>query len=83
MGLALNISTLDLTQMYKLSPREMQIFGMLVDKDDLSLKEIGARLKIDHNTVTAHKTNIQLKLRIEGSRTALVRWAIRNGLAEA
>lgn len=59
-----------------LTPQQMQV--ALLIAEDLSNKEIAARLEISPKTVEFHKRNIYIHLGIHGP-AALVLWLIRKG----
>lgn len=61
----------------QLSPREQQIFSLLVG--DLNYKNIAGRLKISTKTVNNHRDHLMQKLEIK-TQTGLVREAIRLGI---
>lgn len=60
-----------------LSPRELEILRLIYE--DLSLKEIGQRLKISEHTVHRHKHNLQQKLGVNGT-AGLIKWALQQGV---
>ncbi len=60
-----------------LSPRELEILRLIYE--DLSLKEIGQRLRISEHTVHRHKHNLQQKLGVSGT-AGLVKWALQQGV---
>ena len=61
----------------QLTEREIQVLQCLAE--DLSAKEIAARLNISAKTVEFHKRNMLRKLQVRG-KIALVRYAIRQNL---
>jgi RNA polymerase sigma factor (sigma-70 family) len=61
----------------KLSPREQQVFAMLVE--DLSYKEIASRLALSTKTVNNHRDHLMKKLEIE-TQIGLVHEAVRLGI---
>jgi len=61
----------------KLSPREQQIFSMLVE--DISYTEIAKRLGISKKTVNNHRDHIMKKLEVV-SQIGLVREAVKLGI---
>ncbi|MFZ5871653.1 MAG: helix-turn-helix domain-containing protein, partial [Actinomycetota bacterium] len=70
-----------LTEVPSLTPRELQVLGLLAD--GLTNREVGARLFVSEKTVSVHVSNLLAKLGARG-RTEAVTIAHRNGLlAEA
>jgi DNA-binding NarL/FixJ family response regulator len=61
----------------RLSPRETQVFSMLLAGK--RLKEIAAELDISVKTVTTHRSRLMRKLDVEDN-LGLYRYGIRNGL---
>lgn len=64
----------------RLSPRECQIITMVVG--GRTSPEIGQQLHLSHKTVDTYRGRLMAKLGV-GDITALVRFAIRNGLIDA
>jgi DNA-binding NarL/FixJ family response regulator len=62
-----------------ITPREREIIQLVAEGK--SSKEVAAALQLSVKTVEAHRANIMRKLRIN-SVTELVRYAIRNGIAQ-
>ena len=62
-----------------LSDREFEVFRMLVAGDGVS--DIAAKLNLSVKTVSTHKANLMQKLGLS-NQTELVRYAIKNGLAD-
>lgn len=62
-----------------LSDREFEVFRMLVAGEGVS--EIAAKLNLSVKTVSTHKANLMQKLGL-ANQTELVRYAIKNGLAD-
>lgn len=62
-----------------LTPREIEIIKFIAD--DISNQEIADKLSISLRTVETHRRNIMLKLNVKNA-VALVRYAVKNGLAE-
>lgn len=62
-----------------LSDREKEIFKMICE--ELSLKEIGARLNISDKTIHSHKANIQSKLGVKNT-VGMIKYAYENGLIQ-
>lgn len=60
-----------------LSDREKEIFRLICE--ELSLKEISARLHISDKTTTTHKVNIQSKLGVKNT-VGMIKFAYENGL---
>ena len=63
----------------EITEREIEVIRWLCD--GLAEVEIAKRLHISPKTVSSHKTNIYRKVGITKI-TALVRWAIREGVIE-
>jgi DNA-binding NarL/FixJ family response regulator len=63
----------------RLTPREFQIFQMLVE--GRSVNEIADALSLSNKTVSTHKANIQQKMEIETT-AGLVHYAMKHGLIE-
>jgi DNA-binding NarL/FixJ family response regulator len=61
-----------------ISSRELDVLRLLVEGH--SNRAIGARLSISNRTVENHVAHILAKLDL-ASRTAVVAWAVRNGIA--
>ncbi len=64
----------------ELTPRQREVLTLLAE--GLSNADIGERLGISAKTVARHRENIMARLNLH-SRTELVKYAIRKGLAEA
>jgi len=62
-----------------LSDREFEVFRMLVAGDGVT--DIAAKLNLSVKTVSTHKANLMQKLGLS-NQTELVRYAIKNGLAD-
>jgi DNA-binding NarL/FixJ family response regulator len=62
-----------------LSDREFEVFRMLVAGEGVT--EIAAKLNLSVKTVSTHKANLMQKLGLS-NQTELVRYAIKNGLAD-
>lgn len=65
---------------FDLTQREIEVIRWLCD--GLAETEIAKRLAISPKTVSSHKVNIYRKLGLTKI-TALVRWAIREGVIDA
>lgn len=63
-----------------LTEREKEIVRL--SAEDLSGKEIAARLGISIKTIEFHRNNIRRRLGVQGT-AGMVRYAVRNGLIEA
>jgi DNA-binding CsgD family transcriptional regulator len=61
----------------KLSPREREVMGMILD--GRRLKEIASTLDISVKTVTTHRSRLLRKLGLEDN-LGLYRYGVRNGL---
>lgn len=61
----------------KLSPRENEVMGMILD--GRRLKEIASTLDISVKTVTTHRSRLLKKLGLEDN-LGLYRYGVRNGL---
>ena len=66
-------------QHQKLSPREAEVLGMILD--GRRLKEIASTLDISVKTVTTHRSRLLRKLGLEDN-LGLYRYGVRNGLIE-
>jgi DNA-binding CsgD family transcriptional regulator len=64
-------------QHQKLSPREKEVMGMILD--GRRLKEIASTLDISVKTVTTHRSRLLKKLGLEDN-LGLYRYGVRNGL---
>jgi len=62
-----------------LSDREFEVFRMLVAGDGVT--DIAAKLNLSVKTVSTHKANLMQKMGLS-NQTELVRYAIKNGLAD-
>ena len=62
-----------------LSGREFEVFRLLAD--GVSVTDIGTRLHLSVKTVSTHKANLMHKMGLN-NQSELVRYAIRNGLAD-
>ena len=62
-----------------LSDREFEVFRLLVAGD--AVTDIAAKLNVSVKTVSTHKANLMQKLGL-GNQTALVRYALKHGLAD-
>lgn len=62
-----------------LTERETQILLLLAE--DLSSKEIAARVNLNHKTVDLYRHQIRRKLGVKGT-AGMVRYAIRAGLLQ-
>lgn len=67
----------ELFKVYDLSPREIEIAGLIVD--GLSTKQISEKLCLSTNTVNNHRKSIFLKLKISRA-SELINFAIREGV---
>lgn len=65
------------SKVVELSDREKEIFKLICD--ELSLKEIGAKLNISDKTIHSHKANIQTKLGVRNT-VGMIKYAYENGL---
>ena len=63
-----------------LSSREIEVVKLLAE--DLSSKEVAARLGIAEKTVNFHRQQIKQRLDVKGI-VGMVRYAIRHGMVEA
>jgi two-component system response regulator NreC len=63
----------------ELTPRQRQVLTLIAE--GLSNSDIAERLDISSKTVARHRENIMARLNLH-SRTELVKYAIRKGLAE-
>jgi len=75
-GLAVR-ATNDEPSLFKLTPREIQVFEMLAQ--GLSVRQCASRLQLAHSTVDNHKSRLMKKLNMHKS-CELTRLAIREGM---
>ncbi len=73
-----SLTPTDAVLLAQLTERETEILRLIAE--GLSNKEIGDKLFISHRTVDTHRTNLMKKLDAHNI-AALIRFAIRNGLA--
>jgi two-component system, NarL family, invasion response regulator UvrY len=65
---------------YKLTPRELEIFQLIVQ--GVSLTDIGKRLFLSVKTVSTYRTRLLEKLGVENN-ADLLRYALRHGLTDS